>query len=283
MSRSLLNCRVRRWTRRVGWGYGANPLKEITAGRDRRNAKAERTSRRIAPLGLRGAGKTQYPRAPTFGGTRTPIAPGGEGPACPGCQPATGPAAQQPQDARSPGRGGRQAPGCPARAARARIGRARNHRRIRVPAGEDPGALLQAIAPWLAEARRTRAVRLRHGPRGVPNIEQRSCLVAPLQAQSRVLGYLYADVEGRMGRFDASHRELIGMFAAQAAVALDNQQRMRKLEREAEASAAALAERVGELEVIRAIQRGGRGSASISRASSRWWVTSCARYSAPVT
>ncbi|MEO8123831.1 MAG: GAF domain-containing protein, partial [Burkholderiales bacterium] len=124
-----------------------------------------------------------------------------------------------------------------------------------LPAGEHPGALLQAIAPWLDEARRTRAVRLRHGPRGVPNIEQRSCLVAPLQAQSLVLGYLYADVDGRIGRFDASHRELIGMFAAQAAVALDNQQRMQKLERKAEASTTALAERVGELEVIATIQR----------------------------
>ena len=92
----------------------------------------------------------------------------------------------------------------------------------RVPAGEHPGALLQAIAPWLDEARRTRAVRLRHGPKGVPAIEQRSCLVAPLQTQSRLLGFLYADVEGRIGRFDASHRELAGMLAAQAAVALDN-------------------------------------------------------------
>ena len=128
-----------------------------------------------------------------------------------------------------------------------------------VPAGEDPGALLQAIAPWLDEARRTRAVRLRHGPQGVPKIEQRSCLVAPLQAQSRLLGYLYADVEGRIGRFDASHRELIGMFAAQAAVALDNQQRMQKLERKAQGSTAALAERVGELEVIATIQRAVAG------------------------
>jgi signal transduction histidine kinase/DNA-binding response OmpR family regulator len=125
-----------------------------------------------------------------------------------------------------------------------------------VPEGEHPDALLQAISPWLDEARRTRAIRLRHGPQGVPNVEQRSCLVAPLQAQSRLLGYLYADVEGGIGRFDESHRELVGMFAAQAAVALDSLQRMEALETRAEGSSAALAERVGELEVIRAIQRG---------------------------
>ena len=141
---------------------------------------------------------------------------------------------------------------------------------------------MQAIAPWLDEARRTRAVRLRHGPEGVPATGQRSCLVAPLQAQRRLLGYLYADVEGRIGRFDASHRELIGMFAAQAAVALDNQQRMQKLEGKAQASTAALAERVGELEVIATIQRAvaGRldfeGIVIVS-------ATSCARCSARVT
>jgi GAF domain-containing protein/CheY-like chemotaxis protein len=129
----------------------------------------------------------------------------------------------------------------------------------RVPAGEDPGALLQAIAPWLDEARRTRAVRLRHGPEGAPEIEQRSCIVAAVQAQSRLLGYLYADVEGRIGRFDPSHRECMGMLAAQAGVALDNQQRMERLEGKAQESTAALAERVGELEVIATIQRAVAG------------------------
>ena len=131
----------------------------------------------------------------------------------------------------------------------------------RLPAGDDPGALLQAIAPWLDEARRTRAPRLRHGPKGVPAIEQRSCLVAPLQTQGRLLGFLYADVEGRIGRFDASHRELARMLAAQAAVALDRLQRMEALQRKAEVSAAALAERVGELEVISGHSARGGGSA----------------------
>src|ERR1700687_5945138 len=32
-----------------------------------------------------------------------------------------------------------------------------------VPSGEDAQVLLHAIPPWLEEARRTRAVRLRHG------------------------------------------------------------------------------------------------------------------------
>src|SRR5512134_2363862 len=44
-----------------------------------------------------------------------------------------------------------------------------------LPPDEDAGALLDAVTPWLAEARRTRAARLRHGPDGHPAIDQRSC------------------------------------------------------------------------------------------------------------
>jgi signal transduction histidine kinase/DNA-binding response OmpR family regulator len=128
-----------------------------------------------------------------------------------------------------------------------------------LPAGEDPAALLQAIAPWLDAARRPHAVRLRHGPDGVPEIEQRSCLVAPLKAQDCSLGFLYTEVEGTVGRFGHSHRQLVGMLAAQAAVALDNLQRMQAVESAADQATAALAERVSELEVISAIQRGVAG------------------------
>ncbi len=52
-----------------------------------------------------------------------------------------------------------------------------------VPEGETAQALLQAITPWLDEARRTRQTSLRHGPDGAEPLEQRSCLVAPLLAQ----------------------------------------------------------------------------------------------------
>src|SRR5690242_8584111 len=49
-----------------------------------------------------------------------------------------------------------------------------------MPQNEDAQALLHAIMPWLLEARRTRAVVLRHGPERVSPIDQRSCLIAPL-------------------------------------------------------------------------------------------------------
>ena len=91
-----------------------------------------------------------------------------------------------------------------------------------LPAGEDAAALLQAVTPWLEEAARSRAVRLRHGPDGAAAVDQRSCLVAPLVVQQRVLGFLYADIEGIFGRFHAADRDQLAMLAAQAAVALDN-------------------------------------------------------------
>ncbi len=91
-----------------------------------------------------------------------------------------------------------------------------------MPQGEDARTLLHAVTPWLSEASRTRAVSLRHGPEGADPIDQRSCLIAPLIAQHEVLGCLYADIEGAVGRFDDAHRDLLGMLASQAAVALAN-------------------------------------------------------------
>ncbi|MEQ1805540.1 MAG: response regulator [Burkholderiaceae bacterium] len=111
-----------------------------------------------------------------------------------------------------------------------------------LPQSETADSLLEAVTPWLDEARRSRAVRLRHGPAGADPGDQRSCLVAPLIAQNRVLGFLYADIEGAFGRFHAHDRDLLGMLAAQAAVALDNAQWAQGLEREVEARTRELSE-----------------------------------------
>ena len=44
----------------------------------------------------------------------------------------------------------------------------------RVARGEDAGALLGLVAPWLDEAGRSRSAQLRHGPEGAPVRAQRS-------------------------------------------------------------------------------------------------------------
>ena len=101
----------------------------------------------------------------------------------------------------------------------------------RVPAGEDARVLLKEITPWLDEARHTRGVRLRHGPENADPADQRSCFIAPLVARKRLLGFLYADIEGACGRFEDTDRDLLAMLASQASVALDNALRVRGLER----------------------------------------------------
>ncbi len=140
-----------------------------------------------------------------------------------------------------------------------------------VPAGESAAALLRAVTPWLDEARDSLAVRLRHGPDGAPEAAQRSCLVVPLTAGRELLGLLYADIDGRFGRFDDGDRDRLALFAAHGALALVNAGATRALEAKAaeraaqfEQRAAALAQRLAaateqrnaELAVIDSIQQG---------------------------
>jgi GAF domain-containing protein/DNA-binding response OmpR family regulator len=118
-----------------------------------------------------------------------------------------------------------------------------------MPRGETDAALLQAIAPWLSEARRTGKARLRHGPAGAAKPDQRSCIVAPLLSGRERLGFLYADVEGGHGRFAAADRDLLALLARQTAVALSNA-------RVAEGLALQVEQRAGELALINSIQQG---------------------------
>jgi GAF domain-containing protein/CheY-like chemotaxis protein len=99
-----------------------------------------------------------------------------------------------------------------------------------LPRGERPEALLQAIGPWLDDAHHRRTARLRHGPEGAPAAEQRSCLVAPLRAGPDLLGWLYADIDGRHGRFGGAETERLQSLAAAGALALQRLQADRALQ-----------------------------------------------------
>ena len=112
----------------------------------------------------------------------------------------------------------------------------------KLPPAESAEALLQAVAPWLAQALDTGASRLRHGPDGAALVDQRSCLVAPLLAPRGPLGCLYADIEGARrggGRFEDTERGLLAMLAAMAAAALAHRD---ELAVQAQGTLAALAE-----------------------------------------
>jgi signal transduction histidine kinase/DNA-binding response OmpR family regulator len=116
-----------------------------------------------------------------------------------------------------------------------------------LPPREPVAPLLQAIAPWLDKTRHTRSALLLHGPDGAPPRAQRSCIVAPLVAQRRLVGFLYADIEGLYGRFDERERDMLSMLASQAAVALNNLRITEGLERQVAERTATLDERVREL------------------------------------
>ena len=125
-----------------------------------------------------------------------------------------------------------------------------------LPLGEPAEALLAAVTPWLDEARRTRAVSLRHGPEGAEAIAQRSCLVAPLIARHELLGFLYADIGGAFGRFHDADRDMLALLASQAAVALANIRIAEGLERTVAERTAQAEQRASELALINAIQLG---------------------------
>ncbi len=132
-----------------------------------------------------------------------------------------------------------------------------------LPRGEDPRTLLSAIDPLLNQARLTRTAQLLHTPQTGAMLKRRSRIVAPLIAQNKLLGYLYADMEGVYGRFDDTDRDMMGLLANQAAVALDNAQWSAGLEQKVEqrtaeltASNTNLEQRNAELAIINSIQQG---------------------------
>ena len=132
-----------------------------------------------------------------------------------------------------------------------------------VPKGEDADALLRDITPELVEVGRARMVRLTFSPEKADELKQRSRIVAPLIAQKELLGYLYADIDGVFGRFHETDRDMMGMLASQAAVALDNAQWSQGLEQkvaqrteELQASNALIGQRAAELAIINSVQEG---------------------------
>jgi CBS domain-containing protein len=118
-----------------------------------------------------------------------------------------------------------------------------------LPRREQPAVLLAAIEPWLDEARRSGKAKLRHGPEGVEAHRQRSCIVAPLGSGRERLGFLYADIDGRHGRFAAADRDRLAALARHTASHLADTRR-------ADALALAVEERSSELAVINSIQQG---------------------------
>jgi tetratricopeptide (TPR) repeat protein len=96
-----------------------------------------------------------------------------------------------------------------------------------LPRGEEAQNILSSVTRYLNQARLTRTTQL--------IIDQGlGRIVAPLVAQNQVIGYLYVDMDELYGKFDDTDRDMLGMLANQAAVALDNAQWAQGLERKVE-------------------------------------------------
>jgi GAF domain-containing protein/CheY-like chemotaxis protein/tetratricopeptide (TPR) repeat protein len=120
-----------------------------------------------------------------------------------------------------------------------------------LPRGEDAGKVLKSIGKYLAHAHLTRTVQLTQ-----PKKTGLSRIIAPLIAQNQILGYLYMDMDSLYGRFDETDRDMLGMLANQAAVALDNAQWAQGLEQKVEERTEQLNARVDELAILNSVQVG---------------------------
>ena len=127
---------------------------------------------------------------------------------------------------------------------------------------ERTGKVLASIRKHLPQARLTRTTQLIPPNRKSSFFHQKSKIVAPLIAQNQVLGYLYVDMSTLYGTFDEADRDMLGMLANQAAVALDNARLLEELERkvqertaELQTSNTSLEQRNAELLIINSIQQ----------------------------
>jgi len=132
-----------------------------------------------------------------------------------------------------------------------------------VPRGENADRLFAKSKGIFDDVQRARVAQLSYSPASDSALRQRSVMVAPLVAESRVLGYLYADIDGAFGRFGESDRHLLGMLASQAAVALANARWSQGLEEKVEqrteelrVSNAEVEQRASELAVVNGINAG---------------------------
>ena len=139
-----------------------------------------------------------------------------------------------------------------------------------LPRGEDATRSMSEIQPMLDQVQRLRAPYVDHVPESAALLAQRSRIVVPLVAQQELIGYLYADIDGRYGRFHDTDRDLLAMLASQAAVALANARASEELEAkvvartdELRTSNTLLEARAAELAIINSVQQALAGELSM--------------------
>jgi GAF domain-containing protein/DNA-binding response OmpR family regulator/tetratricopeptide (TPR) repeat protein len=123
-----------------------------------------------------------------------------------------------------------------------------------LPASENTGKVLHSIHSHLDRARLTRTVQLQAcNPSGRGKTSDISRIIAPLIAQNKLMGYLYVDMGSLFGIFNEADRDMLGMLANQAAVALDNAQWTEGLEQKVRERTEDLNARVDELAILNSV------------------------------
>ncbi|MGA2505457.1 MAG: GAF domain-containing protein [Anaerolineales bacterium] len=117
-----------------------------------------------------------------------------------------------------------------------------------LPHGQDTLKLLRSINPLLNQTRLTRTTVL-----VLPKKSGLSRIISPLIAQNIVFGYLYVDMDSLYGTFSEIDRDMLGMLANQAAVALDNAKWTQGLEQKVEERTEELKVRVDELAILNSV------------------------------
>jgi signal transduction histidine kinase/ActR/RegA family two-component response regulator len=125
-----------------------------------------------------------------------------------------------------------------------------------LPPGETAPSLLRAVTPWLQQARLQRTPALYIGPPGARAARQRSCLVVPWLAQSRLLGHVYADVDGAQGRLAAADLRRLAGLADLAGTALARLRKAAALKQRLTARDTAFTQQANELALIHHIHQG---------------------------
>jgi GAF domain-containing protein/CheY-like chemotaxis protein/tetratricopeptide (TPR) repeat protein len=117
-----------------------------------------------------------------------------------------------------------------------------------LPRGELPAKILRSIDSHLSHVHFTRTTSL-----VLPRKSGISRIVAPLIAQNQIHGYLYTDMDSLYGGFTETDRDMLGMLANQAAVALDNAQWTQGLELKVTQRTEELNARVDELAILNSV------------------------------
>ena len=123
-----------------------------------------------------------------------------------------------------------------------------------VPQGEKVEKVMRDAAESIARARRSRVAQLLTANPKSKIENRKSKIVAPLFAQNNLLGFLYCDLNSVYGQFNEADRDMLGMLANQAAVALDNARWLEGLEQKVQERTEELNARVDELAILNNVQ-----------------------------